>query len=214
MPQSKISIPDLGRIVPVIRSADRATAATTGDWLTEAGFKALEFTLTTPGALDLIAEHAGSSGPIVGAGTILSSKDAEAAIAAGARFVVTPCWVEGVMECCRAAGITAMIGATTPSEILRAHLAGAEVVKVFPCGPLGGPAYLRQVRAVFPRIAMMPTGGVKPDNARDYLDAGAVAVGIGSELAPLDLIRRGDRETVVALGRRALSLVGDAVGPP
>ena len=85
---------------------------------------------------------------------------------------------------------------------------------MFPCGPLGGPAYLRQVRAVFPRIAMMPTGGVKPDNARDYLDAGAVAVGIGSELAPLDLIRRGDRETVVALGRRALSLVGDAVGPP
>lgn len=208
------SLAALDPVVPVIRTASTAEAATTAEWLVEAGFRALELTLTTPGALDLIAQRSGRPGLLVGAGTVLTAGEAEAALKAGARFLVTPCWVDGVVERGSEAGVPTLIGAATPSEIWRAHNAGATAVKIFPIVALGGPGFLRQVRAVFPGIAMLPTGGITPETARDYLAAGAIAVGIGSELAPAEAVRRGDRAAVLAAARRALALVAPGPGGP
>jgi 2-dehydro-3-deoxyphosphogluconate aldolase/(4S)-4-hydroxy-2-oxoglutarate aldolase len=161
--------------------------------------------LTTPGAFELVAANAARSDAVIGVGTVLSANDADRAIAAGARFLVTPCWVDGVVERSKEAGIAALIGAGTASEIWRAHQAGAAVVKVFPAASLGGPGFLKSVKAVFPNVLMMPTGGVKPDNFRDYMAAGALCVGMGSELAPEAVIVGGKRSEVVALGRRLLT---------
>ena len=193
------------RIVPVIRSASADQAATAAEWLTEAGFGVLEFTLTTPGAFELVAANRQREDALVGIGTVLSAADADRGIAAGARFLVTPCWVDGVIERCNEAGVPALIGAGSAAEIWRAHGAGAAVVKVFPAAAVGGPGFLKSVRAVFPQIPLMPTGGFKPDDVRDYLAAGAVCVGMGGELAPAPMIARGARAEVVALGRKLLA---------
>lgn len=195
------------RIVPVIRAGSAVQAATAAEWLIEAGFSILEFTCTTPGAFDLVEAHARSGGPLVGLGTILSAEDADRAINSGAAFLVTPCRVEGVIERGREAGVPVLVGAATPTEIWQAHGAGAAVVKLFPAASLGGPGFLRAVTAVFPDVPLMPTGGVGPDAVADYIASGAVAVGMGSELAPQAMIERGARAEVVALGRELLRKV-------
>ena len=193
------------RIVPVIRSTSADQAATAAEWLTEAGFGVLEFTLTTPGAFELVAANQHREDALVGIGTVLSAVDADRGISAGAQFLVTPCWVDGVAERCNEAGVPLLIGAGTASEIWRAYGAGAAVVKVFPAASVGGAGFLKSVKAVFPQIPLMPTGGIGPDNVRDYLAAGALCVGMGSELAPAPLIARGARTEVVALGRKLLA---------
>ena len=167
-------------------------------------------TLTTPDVFEGIAELRKRPGFIVGAGTILSPQDARAAIEAGSQFLVTPCWVDGVIELARAANIAVLIGAANPSEIWRAHTAGATAVKVFPAATVGGPAFLSQVRAVFPTVKLMPTGGVTVETAADYLAAGAFCVGLGSELAPAKALASGDRASVAAKARQLL----ERLSPP
>jgi len=193
------------KAVPVIRAAKLDHATRAALWLSEAGMTVLEMTLTTPNVFDGIAELRKRPGLIMGAGTILSAQDARMAIAAGSQFLVTPCWVDGVIALARAANIAALIGAATPAEIQRAHSAGASAVKLFPAATLGGPAFLKQVRAVFPDVAFMPTGGVTVDTAADYLAAGAFCVGLGSELAPAKALEAGDRALVVDRAQKVLA---------
>jgi len=193
------------KAVPVIRAGKLEHATRAALWLADAGMTVVEMTLTTPNVFEGIGELRKRPGLIVGAGTILSAADARQAIAAGSQFLVTPCWVDGVIELAEAAGIAALIGTANPSEIWRAHTAGARAVKVFPAATLGGPAYLRQVRAVFPEVMLMPTGGVTVDAAADYLAAGAFCVGLGSELAPAKLIEAGDRAAVVDKAKKLLA---------
>jgi 2-dehydro-3-deoxyphosphogluconate aldolase / (4S)-4-hydroxy-2-oxoglutarate aldolase len=192
------------KAVPVIRSGRLEHATRAALWLAEAGLSIVEMTLTTPNVFEGIAELRKRPGLIVGAGTILSAADARQAIAAGSQFLVTPCWVDGVIELAKAANIAALIGTGTASEIWRAHTAGAAAIKVFPAAPLGGPAYLKQVRAVFPDVKLMPTGGVTVETATDYLAAGAFCVGLGSELAPQKLLEAGDKAAVVDRARKLL----------
>ena len=194
------------RVVPVIRTSTAALAATACAWLREAGMTVLEITLTTPDAVALIREFAAEPGLLVGAGTVPDEAAAEACLAAGARFLVTP-WVDpAVIALARAAGACAMPGAMTPTEIRAALAAGADVVKIFPASSAGGPAHVKAVRAVFPDIAFCPTGGVDAGNAPAYLAAGAAFVGIGGRLVDEGRIVAGDKSVILRAAREVLGI--------
>lgn len=202
-------IPALRRakVVPVIRCATAAHAATACAWLREAGMTILEITLTTPDAVPLIAALAREPGLVVGAGTVPDVAAAEACLAAGAQFLVTP-WVDpAVVAAARAAGTCAMPGALTPTEIRAALAAGADVVKLFPASSAGGPSHVKAVRAVFPGAVFCPTGGVDARNAPDYFAAGADFVGIGGRLVDEARIAAGDKGAILAAARDALGLM-------
>lgn len=207
-----VTLAALARIkaVPVIRAGSIDHAMRAALWLSQAGMSVIEMTLTTPDVFAGIAQLRKAPDVCVGAGTILSAQDARLAIAAGSQFLVTPCWIDGVIELARAANIAVLIGAANPSEIWRAHIAGATAVKVFPAATVGGPQFLKQVRAVFPTVPLMPTGGVTVETAADYLAAGAFCVGLGSELAPAKALESGDRASVVDKARRLLA----SLSPP
>ncbi|MEM7524562.1 MAG: 2-dehydro-3-deoxyphosphogluconate aldolase, partial [Pseudomonadota bacterium] len=119
---------------------------------------------------------------LIGVGTALSAADGEAAIEAGAEFVVSPAFIPGLGVVCAEAGVPLALGAATPSEALRAHEDGAAFVKVFPAKQLGGPGFVKALRSVFPQVSIMPTGGIGPGDIAAYFDAGAVAVGMGGDL--------------------------------
>jgi len=147
------------------------------------GLRVLEITLTTPGALDAIRELS-KEDVIVGAGTVLSIEDVMRVAAAGGRFVLSPVYDPGVMDEAHLHSMLALPGASTPTEILAAHRHGAHMVKVFPAGPLGGPAYLRAIRGPLPDISLVPTSGATAETLHEYLDAGAAAIGVGNEVFP------------------------------
>jgi len=148
------------------------------------GLRMLEITLTTPGALDAIAELSRDTGLVVGGGTVLGRDDVRAVASAGGRFVMSPVFDPEVLDEARARGIVAVPGAATAGEILAAHRYGAQLVKVFPSGALGGPAYLRALRGPLPQVKLVPTSGPTAETIGDYVAAGAVAVGVGGEVFP------------------------------
>lgn len=172
------------KIVPVIRAASAAEAEKTIENVLLAGLKILEITMTTPDALRLIEKFSSQSkGEIlIGAGTVFDTETAEKCAAAGAKFIVSPIFAPEIIVFCERAEIAAICGAFTPTEIFAAWQAGADAVKVFPVHAAGGADYIKSVKAVFPSVRLMPTGGVSLDNAAKYFSAGAEAVGIGSGL--------------------------------
>lgn len=184
--------------VAVIRAARVADPVALAGTLADAGIRAIEFTFTIPDVLRTI-EAAAASGALVGAGTVLTAAQARDAIDAGARFVVAPACVPELADPCRDAGVPLFLGALTPTEVDQAVKAGTTAVKLFPAA-LGGPAYLRDLRAPFPNVAFVPSGGVDEGNARLFLQAGAVAVYAGSSLAPPELVEAGEHAEI---GRRA-----------
>ena len=151
----------------------------------------VEITMTCPDALEVIGALAKEPAVMVGAGTVLSRPQAEAAIAAGAAFIVTPAGIPDLRDGTLPAPLIA--GALTPTEIVARRSEGAVAVKIFPVREAGGPAYLRAVRQVLPEIPLIPTGGVSVENAADYLAAGAIAVGLGSNLVDPALLAADDR---------------------
>ncbi len=165
------------RASAILRTDDQRRAASAMDAAVRGGFRVVEFTLTIPGALELIAEFARRPGVLVGAGTVLTTAQASASLAAGARFIVSPVVDDDVIAAAREGGAVAMPGAHTPTEMLRAHRAGAELIKLFPA-PAGGPTYVRSVLAPLPFLRIVPTNGVAVDNAAAYLEAGCFAVGM------------------------------------
>lgn len=146
------------------------------------GLRVIEMTLTTPGALAAIETLAKEGEGIVGAGTVLTPEDVRRVADAGARFAMSPVFHPEVVDEAHRLGLLAVPGAGTAAEILAAHRAGARLVKVFPSGPLGGPDFLRFVRGPLPDIPLVPTSGPSSATFADYVAAGAVAVGIGSEV--------------------------------
>jgi 2-dehydro-3-deoxyphosphogluconate aldolase / (4S)-4-hydroxy-2-oxoglutarate aldolase len=166
------------RFGPGQPTLDAARAAVKG------GLKVLEITLTTPGALEVIATLSREPGVVAGAGTVLSAASVRDLAKAGGRFALSPVFDTEVLDEAKRHDLLAIPGAATPKEILTAHRHGAPVVKVFPSAPLGGPAYLRFVRGPLPQIPLLPTSGPTSENLADYMDAGAVAVGIGGEVFP------------------------------
>lgn len=146
------------------------------------GLRLLEITLTTPGALGAIGTLSRDAGCVVGAGTVLTVGDARRVADAGARFAMSPVFDADVVDEAQRLGMLAVPGAGSATEILRAHRAGARLVKVFPSGPLGGPDFLRTVRGPLPHIPLCPTSGPSADNLDGYVAAGAVAIGVGREV--------------------------------
>lgn len=192
------------RVIPVLRLPDARATLDAVDCLYEAGFRVFEVTMTTPDAESLIAtlvhERPDS---LVGAGTVVDVARAEACLARGAAFVVTPYPVRGVAQRCHAAGRVAVVGAFTPAEVAVAIDEGADIVKVFPAST-GGPAHVAALASVFPGVRLCPTGGIDETQIAAWLQAGAALVGAGSRLIDRDALARGDREAAVAHARRYL----------
>ncbi|MEM7130157.1 MAG: bifunctional 4-hydroxy-2-oxoglutarate aldolase/2-dehydro-3-deoxy-phosphogluconate aldolase [Chloroflexota bacterium] len=182
------------KIVAIVRLDSGELLIEVTEALLAGGISVIEFTLTTPGALKAIEQTVTQFGErvLIGAGTVLDPETARAAILAGAEFIVTPTTNVETIKLCRRYGKPIMPGAMTPTEILTAWEAGADIVKVFPAGQLGGPSYLKAVLAPLPQVRMAPTGGVNAGNAAAYLDAGAVGVGVGGNLVSKDAVQNRD----------------------
>jgi 2-dehydro-3-deoxyphosphogluconate aldolase/(4S)-4-hydroxy-2-oxoglutarate aldolase len=196
------------RVVAIVRLERYDRAVEIARALLAGGIGALEFTLTGAGAHAAIGacrEALGDSAQI-GVGSVLSAGDAEAAIDAGAQFVVTPALRPAVIGTCVARGVPILCGALTPTEALAAHEAGAAMVKIFPAR-IGGPQYIKDILAPLPFLKLVPTGGVSAENARAYLDAGAAAVGIGGNLIAADAVASGDWGRIEAAARACVEAV-------
>jgi 2-dehydro-3-deoxyphosphogluconate aldolase/(4S)-4-hydroxy-2-oxoglutarate aldolase len=193
-------------VVPVVRVSSARLALHAVEALIAGGISVVEITMTVPNPLAAIGEvavrFAGSA--LVGAGTITSADQARAAIDAGAQFVVSPGFDAAIVDAAHAAGVPAIPGVLTPSEIMAATRAGADWLKIFPCSALGGAKYLRSLRGPFPELRAMPTGGVTLSNAAEYIEAGAVALGVGSELVDDAELAAGE---YAGLRERALAFV-------
>jgi len=200
-------------VVAVIRLKDPGKLREVVDAIAAGGVRALEVTMTVPGAVELIRALAPGlpEGFLLGAGTVTDAATARAVIDAGARFVVSPVFRPEVIAACHERDVPAMPGCFSPTEIFAAHEYGADVVKVFPATMLG-PQFLRDVRAPLPHIKLMPTGGVTLDNAGDWIRAGAVAVGIGSALLDAKAIESDRFDVLTANARRVVASVAAARG--
>jgi 2-dehydro-3-deoxyphosphogluconate aldolase/(4S)-4-hydroxy-2-oxoglutarate aldolase len=181
------------KIVAIIRLDDYDKAIEIANALAAGGISTLEFTLTGKGAIDAVAAVRKALGDKVGVGvgSVLAETDAILAIDEGAQFVVTPAFRRSVIDACVNRKTPVLCGGFTPTELLEAYEAGSALVKLFPA-QLGGPRYLKDVLAPMPFLKLVPTGGVSPDNARDYLAAGAVALGIGGNLISKKAVADGD----------------------
>ena len=192
------------RVIPVATLDDPAAAGEVGAALLAGGISCLEITFRRPGAAEAIRAARASGDILVGAGTVLSLEQADAAAAAGADFAVAPGTNEAVVRHCRELGLPIFPGVATPTEIERALALGASVVKAFPAAQLGGPAFLRAVSATYPDVGFIPTGGVTADNLRDYLAVSSVVACGGSWLVALELIETGSYERITERAAEAL----------
>jgi 2-dehydro-3-deoxyphosphogluconate aldolase/(4S)-4-hydroxy-2-oxoglutarate aldolase len=196
-------------LIPVVRaeSADLAMRAVAA--LKAGGLDVLEVTMTVPGAIEVIQTLAAEYGneTLIGAGTVLDPETALACIQAGARFIVSPALNEETIEFCREQDVTIFPGALTPTEVVRAWKAGADAVKVFPAGAVGGSNYLKALKAPLPQIELIPTGGVSLKTAADFIKAGAMALGVGADLVDPQALREGNSTLVTARARQFLEIV-------
>src|SRR5438093_2138191 len=185
-------------LVPVVRAQSADEAMKVVDAIREGGVSVLEITMTVPGAIGVMEQVARRFGAdvVLGAGTVLDPETARACILSGARFVVSPALSLATIEVCRRYSVPVMPGALTPTEVLAAWTAGADVVKVFPCGAVGGASYIKALKAPLPQIEMIPTGGVSLKTAADFIKAGAMALGVGADLADTAAIREGNAHLV------------------
>jgi 2-dehydro-3-deoxyphosphogluconate aldolase/(4S)-4-hydroxy-2-oxoglutarate aldolase len=208
-----VSAVERAGIVAVIRIKEPEKLRAVVDAIAEGGIRALEVTMTVPGAVDLIRELAPTlpADFVFGAGTVLDADTVNRVVDAGAQFVVSPVFRRNVIQACHDRGVPAMPGCFSPTEILDAWEAGADVVKVFPATALG-PGFFKDVRGPLPQVKMMPTGGVTLDNAGDWIRAGAVAVGVGTALLDAKAIAAGDYRTLRANAERIVANVRAAKG--
>lgn len=199
-------------VVPVVRASSGEEALKLVDALRAGGLGVVELTMTVPGAIEVMAELRRRLGDDValGAGTVLDAETARACMLAGAQFIVSPALDEATVTCCRTYAVPAIAGALTPTEVVRAWRAGAAMVKVFPCGAVGGAAYVRALKAPLPQIPLVPTGGVSLATAGELIQAGASAVGAGADLADVARIRAGQPEVVAQRARQYLEAVSRA----
>ncbi len=198
-------------VVAVIRLKDPGKLRAVVDAMAEGGVRALEVTMTVPGAVDLIRTLAATlpDGFLLGAGTVIDPATARAVIDAGARFVVGPVFRPDVIAACHERDVPVMPGCFSPTEILAAHECGADIIKVFPATMLG-PQFLRDVRAPLPQVKLMPTGGVTLDNAGEWIRAGAVAVGLGSSLLDAKAIESDRFDVITANARKVVANIATA----
>ncbi|MDB2238482.1 bifunctional 4-hydroxy-2-oxoglutarate aldolase/2-dehydro-3-deoxy-phosphogluconate aldolase [Halorubrum ezzemoulense] len=200
-------------VVAVLRGVPADQLIEIAEALREGGVTAVEITADTPNVADLIDEVTASFDDevVVGTGTVLDSETARTTLMAGAEFVVSPSLHEDVIETCNRYGAVSAPGVMTPTEAVRGYEAGADFVKVFPAKTVG-PAHLGAMKGPLGQIPMMPTGGVSPDNAAEYVEAGAFAVGAGGALVDYDAAERGDYEVITETAREFTRVVEEARG--
>lgn len=199
-------------IIPVVRAQSAEEAMKAIDAIREGGVSLLEITMTVPGAVGVIEEVSQRYGAevLVGAGTVLDGETARACILAGAQFVVSPALNLETIAVCRRYGVAVMPGALTPTEVVQAWSAGADFVKVFPAGAMGGASYIKSLKAPLPQIELVPTGGVSLKTAADFIKAGASALGVGADLVDVKAIREGQAHVITERAREFVRIVKEA----
>ena len=199
-------------IVPVVRASSADAALHAVEALHAGGIRAAEITMTVPGAIGVLEKLAGRfAGQIVlGAGTVLDAETARACMLAGAEFIVSPSLRTSVIEMARRYSKIVTPGALTPTEVLTAWESGADAVKIFPCGSVGGAKYIKNLKGPFPQIEMIPTGGVTLENAGEFLKAGACAIGVGTELVDGKSMAAGKFDVIEERARHFLAAVARA----
>lgn len=199
-------------IVPVLRAASVSEANRAVEAVCAGGIPVVEITMTVPGAVAVIRETVKQYGEkvLVGAGTVTTAEQAESCIRAGAEFLVSPGLSLPVLSVARASEKLAIPGALTPTELMNAQEHGARLVKIFPCGSVGGAKYLRSLRAPFPNACLIPTGGVNATNAAEFIAAGAFALGVGTDLVDATALRQGNLEKISSAARELVDAVAAA----
>lgn len=196
-------------LIPVLRARNASQAHSIVQAMLVGGVTVVEVTMTVPGAIDLLKdlkrEYFGEL--LLGSGTVTTAAEAEATIDAGAEFVVSPSLHPDVIAATKKLGKLSIPGALTPTEVITAHRAGADYVKVFPCSAMGGASYLKALLAPFPFLKLIPTGGVTLETAASFLKAGARALGVGSDLVNLAAIDAGRAETITETARAYLQIL-------
>ena len=196
-------------LVPVLRADSEEEALAIAYALEAGGVTILEVTMTVPGAVDAIRRLSREAGDriLVGAGTVLDPETARVCMLAGAQFIVSPALNLRTIEICRRYSVAVFPGGLTPTEVVTAWEAGADAVKVFPCSALGGAKYLKALKAPLPQIELIPTGGVSLSTAAEFLEAGAIALGVGGDLVDNKAIRAGKPEVITENARKYLEIV-------
>ena len=210
MPETTAEIIERVGLIPVLRAKSSRQAHAAVQAMIAGGVTVVEVTMTVPGAVDLIKElksEYGSKGLLLGSGTVTTPSEAQATINAGAEFVVSPSLHPEVINTTKTNGKLSIPGALTPTEVITAHRAGADYVKIFPCSAMGGASYLKSLLAPFPFLKLIPTGGVTVETAVSFIQAGARALGVGSDLVNLAAIDDGRPEIITDIARAYLDIL-------
>src|ERR1700675_494856 len=196
-------------IVPVVRASSAREACIAAEAVCQGGIPIVEITMTVPGAVELIRELVENCGSevLIGAGTVLNSDAPHRCIDAGAEFLVSPGLNLETVAFAAGEGKLIMAGALTPTEVMAAWDAGADFIKVFPCGQVGGAKYIKALKGPFPQIPFIPTGGVNLNTAAEFLEAGSVALGVGGELVQADALKANKPAIIVENARKFLAIV-------
>jgi 2-dehydro-3-deoxyphosphogluconate aldolase / (4S)-4-hydroxy-2-oxoglutarate aldolase len=196
-------------IVPVVRASSQREAHIAAEAVCKGGIPIVEITMTCPGAIEVIGELVKSAGPeiLIGAGTVLNAADARRCLDAGAQFLVSPGFNRATVELAVRESKLIMAGALTPTEIIEAWTAGSDLVKVFPCGQVGGAKYIKALKGPLPQVPLVPTGGVNLSTAAEFIEAGAAALGIGGELVQPEALRSNKPELIVETARKFLGII-------
>ncbi|HEX3940124.1 MAG TPA: bifunctional 4-hydroxy-2-oxoglutarate aldolase/2-dehydro-3-deoxy-phosphogluconate aldolase [Acidobacteriaceae bacterium] len=199
-------------LIPVLRAKSAKEALAVVEAMVAGGVSVVEVTMTVPGAIDVLRELKKNYGDklLLGSGTVTDAQQCAATIEAGALFVVSPSLHLDVVAKTKELGKVSMPGALTPTEVITAWNAGADYVKVFPCSAVGGASYLKALKAPFPFLRLIPTGGVTLDTAASFLKAGAVALGVGSDLVNTAAVAEGKPEVVTNAARAYLEIIAQA----
>lgn len=199
-------------LVPVVRASSADEAMQAIDAIKAGGVNVLEITMTVPGAVRVIEKVADKYGAdvLVGAGTVLDPETARACLLAGAQFIVSPALNLATIELCHRYSAPIAPGVLTPTEVITAWSAGVDLVKVFPCGSVGGASYVKNLKGPFPQVKIIPTGGVSLTTAADFIKAGASALGVGTDLVDVKAIREGNAHIVTERARQFIEIVRQA----
>jgi len=196
----------------VVRATSAKQAQLAAQAVCAGGIPVVEVTMTVPGAVELIAQLAKTSGVeiLIGAGTVLDAETARRCLDAGAQFIVSPGFDLDTVRFVKQQGTLIMAGALTPTEVINAWKAGSDFLKIFPCGSMGGAKYLKALKAPLPQVPMIPTGGVNLETAADMIRAGAEALGIGGELVSASALASGDTQPITDAARKYIAIVREA----
>ena len=206
-PEEFLDILSRERASAILRTDDQQTAAEAMEAAVRGGFRVLEFTLTVPGAMELIQDFSARDGLVVGAGTVLDAASARQAVDCGASFLVSPVVDEELIFAAQALGVASIPGTHTPTEMYRAYRAGAPLQKLFPA-PAGGPAYIKACLGPMPFLRIVPTNGVTPDNAVEFLEAGAYGLGFVATLFDGEDMKNKDYERIEERARTIFTNIG------